>query len=278
MKMGYNRPLLQRQADGARFSGQASLPVCITGSMEWQATLLVDDRQGAGRRAVPLRQRQLKEAHTDMRTNRFLIALIALLSCRPALSRRVLGTAAAAPDRQKIAPHERLPPGTAPRRAAISSCRDHRGTVALADYRGKVVLIYFGYTWCPDVCPTSLSLLAQAIADLAPDERERVQAIFISVDPERDTPRGSGIRALLPPGKSIGLSGSREQIAAVANAYGSSYQKQPRTPRGNYAVDHSSATYVVDPQGRLAGSLPHAASPAQIVAFVRQQLAAANTR
>jgi protein SCO1/2 len=83
-----------------------------------------------------------------------------------------------------------LPPATAPRRAAISSCRGHRDRSALADYRGKVVLIYFGYTYCPDVCPTSLSLLAQALADLEPAERERVQAIFISVDPERDTLTG----------------------------------------------------------------------------------------
>ncbi|MBN8455842.1 SCO family protein [Accumulibacter sp.] len=211
-----------------------------------------------------------------MRTNRFLIALIALLAAA------LLYLAAfwePVPQRpvEKIVPHGQLPPGTAPAGGDFV-LQGPQGSVALADYRGKVVLIYFGYTWCPDVCPTSLSLLAQAIADLDPAERERVQAIFISVDPERDTPTRLREYAPFFHPALIGLSGSREQIAAVATAYGSSYQKQPANAEGNYAVDHSSATYVVDPQGRLAGSLPHAASPAQIVAFVRQQLAAANTR
>ncbi|EXI67865.1 MAG: BsSco [Candidatus Accumulibacter sp. SK-11] len=211
-----------------------------------------------------------------MRINGFLIALISLLAAA------LLYLAAfwePVPQRpvEKIVRHGQLPPATAPVGGDFV-LQGPQGPVALADYRGKVVLIYFGYTWCPDVCPTSLSLLAQAIADLEPAERERVQAIFISVDPERDTPARLKEYAPFFHPTLIGLSGSREQVAAVATAYGSSYQKQPANAEGNYAVDHSSATYVVDPQGRLAGSLPHAASPAQTVAFIRQQLAAGNAR
>jgi protein SCO1/2 len=149
-----------------------------------------------------------------------------------------------------------------------------QGPVALKDYRGKVVLLYFGYSYCPDVCPTSLSLMAQALAELEPAERERVQAIFISVDPERDTPdRLKEYAHFFHPGI-IGLSGTSEQIAAVAEQYGSSYQKKKPNGEGLYAIDHSSATYVIGPKGQLASSLPHASPPSQIVAATRQQLAA----
>ncbi|EXI65778.1 MAG: BsSco [Candidatus Accumulibacter adjunctus] len=211
-----------------------------------------------------------------MRSRGFLIAIIALLAAA-LLYLAVFWDPLPQRSIERIVAHGQLPPGTAPRGGDFV-LQGPQGPVALADYRGKVVLIYFGYTWCPDVCPTSLSLLAQAIADLEAAERERVQPIFISVDPERDTPARLKEYAPFFHPALIGLSGSREQIAAVASAYGSSYQKQPPNAEGNYAVDHSSATYVVDPQGRLAGSLPHASSPAQIVAFVRQQLAAGEAR
>ena len=211
-----------------------------------------------------------------MRTRGFLIASIALLAAA-LLYLAVFWDPLPQRPIERIVAHGQLPQGTAPRGGDFV-LHGPQGPVALADYRGKVVLIYFGYTWCPDVCPTSLSLLAQAIADLEPAERERVQALFISVDPERDT--AERLREYTPffhPAL-IGLSGSSEQIASVAESYGSSYQKQPANAAGHYAVDHSSATYVVDPHGRLAGSLPHGSSPAQIAAFIRQQLAAGNAR
>ncbi len=149
-----------------------------------------------------------------------------------------------------------------------------QGPVALKDYRGKVVLLYFGYSYCPDVCPTSLSLMAQALAELEPAERERVQGIFISVDPERDTPdRLKEYAHFFHPGI-IGLSGTSEQIATVAEQYGSSYQKKKPNGDGQYAVDHSSATYVIGLRGQLATTLPHASPPSQIVAATRQQLTA----
>lgn len=172
-----------------------------------------------------------------------------------------------------IQTHRPLPKAATPTGGEFA-LQGPQGPVALKDYRGKVVLLYFGYSYCPDVCPTSLSLMAQALAELEPAERERVQGIFISVDPERDTPaRLKEYAPFFHPGI-IGLSGTSEQIAAVAEQYGSRYQKTKPDGEGQYAVDHSSATYVIGPQGQLVTTLPHASSPSQIVAATRQQLTA----
>ncbi|MFZ2852773.1 MAG: SCO family protein [Rhodocyclaceae bacterium] len=147
------------------------------------------------------------------------------------------------------------------------------GSVALRDYRGKVVLLYFGYTFCPDVCPTSLSLMAQALSALTPAERERVQGIFVSLDPERDTLERLKEYAPFFHPAIVGITGTPEQLAAVAGQYGASYMKQKPDSKGLYAVDHSSITYVIDPQGQLAASLPHASTPQQIIEAVRPLLA-----
>ena len=152
------------------------------------------------------------------------------------------------------------------------------GPVALKDYRGKAVLVYFGYTFCPDVCPTSLSLMAQALSSMEPAERERVQGIFVSVDPDRDTPEHLNVYApYFHPGI-IGLTGSAEQLTVVASQYGASYMKQKPNADGLYAVDHSSITYVIDPNGKLVARLPHASTPQQIVAAVRPLLAAGTSK
>lgn len=150
--------------------------------------------------------------------------------------------------------------------------RGKSGPVALSDYRGKVVLVYFGYTFCPDVCPTSLSLMAQALSSLTAAEREHVRGIFISIDPERDTlDRLQEYAPFFHPGI-VGISGTPEQVAAVARQYGASYMKQKPAAGGLYAVDHSSITYVIDTQGRLVASLPHASPAQQIVDAVRPLL------
>lgn len=148
------------------------------------------------------------------------------------------------------------------------------GPIALSDYRGKVVLIYFGYTYCPDVCPTSLSLLTQALSALAPAERERVQGIFISLDPERDTLARLMEYANFFHSGLIGVSGTTEQIATVAQQYGASFLKQKPDTSGQYAIDHSSVTYIVNQAGELAASLPHGSSPQKIIDVIRPLLAA----
>lgn len=146
------------------------------------------------------------------------------------------------------------------------------GPLALRDFRGKIVLLYFGYTYCPDVCPTSLALMAQALSALSATERARVQGVFVSVDPERDTPARLAEYARFFHPSIAGATGTSAQIATVTQQYGASYQPQKSDAAGQYAVDHSSVTYVIDAQGALRASLPHATTPEQIVATVRPLL------
>lgn len=146
------------------------------------------------------------------------------------------------------------------------------GPVSLKDLRGKVVLLYFGYTFCPDVCPTSLALIAQALKQLAPEEQAKVQLVFVSVDPERDTPRHiKEYVAFFRPG-SIGLTGTPEQVARAAKQYGAVYRKQAVTSAAGYVVDHSSYTYILGPDGALRGKVLHAATPAEMVQAIRTAL------
>lgn len=149
------------------------------------------------------------------------------------------------------------------------------GPVALKDYRGKIVLIYFGYTYCPDVCPTSLSLLAQALSTLDAAAQQKVRGIFVSVDPERDAKERLKEYAPFFHPLIVGATGSPEQLAAVARQYGVSYMKHKPNADGHYVVDHSSVTYVIAPDGRLAASLPHGSPPEAIVAEITKLLPAA---
>ncbi len=129
------------------------------------------------------------------------------------------------------------------------------GPVDTQSLRGKVLLIYFGYTHCPDVCPASLAAAAQALNTLSAEERTKVRLIMVSVDPERDTPaRLKEYAAYFHPDM-IGVTGSAEEVAAVAKAYGAGYIRQPARPDGSYAVDHTTRTYVVAPDGKLAAAL-----------------------
>jgi protein SCO1/2 len=149
------------------------------------------------------------------------------------------------------------------------------GPVDLADLRGDVVLIYFGYTWCPDICPTNLVLIANALKALTPEELERVHVLFVSVDPERDSPeRLAEYSGYFHP-EIIGLTGKPEQIAAVAELYGAAYRRTelPDSAMG-YVVDHSAYSHLVDPGGRLVRNLDHATPSAEIVAAIRELLAA----
>jgi protein SCO1/2 len=128
---------------------------------------------------------------------------------------------------------------------------DHNGKQrTLADFRGKAVVVFFGYTQCPDVCPTTLAALAEAMKGLGPDA-DRVQVLFVTVDPERDTRE---LLAQYVPAfdrRFLGLFGDADATARVAKEFKIVYQKQPGTSAGSYTMDHSAGTYVFDPQGRL---------------------------
>ena len=120
----------------------------------------------------------------------------------------------------------------------------------LADFKGKVVLVFFGFTQCPDVCPTTLLELAAVKKSLGADGA-RVQGIFITVDPERDTP--ALLKAYLNNfgADFVALRGTAEETLATAKAFKVFYAKVPGSTEGNYTVDHTAASYVFDAQGRV---------------------------
>ena len=141
-----------------------------------------------------------------------------------------------------------------------------------ADYRGKVLLIYFGYTFCPDICPTNLAILTQALNELNPEELAQVQTIFISVDPERDTlQRLSDYTRYFHP-SIIGMTGTPEEVAKAAKLFGAAYENIQSGPATGYLVDHSAYTYVVDQKGHLVQSLDHASAPEKVLAVIRNLL------
>jgi len=134
-------------------------------------------------------------------------------------------------------------------------------------YAGKWLLVYFGYTYCPDVCPTTLNNIAQALAKLGPDA-QKVTPIFITVDPKRDTPKvmGQYVKSFDP--RIIGLTGSAAQIAAVAKEYHVYYSAEPDKGDGAYLVDHSSFVYLMTPRGILAKVMPGTTTGAEMATAI----------
>ena len=128
---------------------------------------------------------------------------------------------------------------------------DHTGKPrSLADFRGRVVVMFFGFTHCPDACPTTLAELANAVKKLGSDA-DKVQVLLVTVDPERDTPQvlSQYVTAFHP--RFLALRGSTEETARVAKEFKIIYQKVAGARPDHYTVDHSAGTYIFDPQGRL---------------------------
>ena len=146
------------------------------------------------------------------------------------------------------------------------------GPVSLKDFRGKVGMIYFGYTSCPDICPTSLTTMASAMKLLSPQERVQVYGIFISVDPARDTPANMKEYAAYFHPSFVGVTGTPQQIADIAAKYGVYYKKAEVEGAMGYAVDHSSTIYIVDQRGKVVDQIIHGASPESIAASIRKLL------
>ena len=160
-------------------------------------------------------------------------------------------------------------PGDAP----VFSLTDDSGqSGSLADYRGEVVLLYFGYTFCPDICPASLAELATAMATLDPGDRDRVQVLMISVDPARDTPDVLGSYMDYFDPSFVGFTGTDEQIASVAADYGVFYQAHEGTAATGYLVDHWAGTYLIDAEGRLVESFGFGTPGEDIAADVEEWL------
>jgi protein SCO1/2 len=142
---------------------------------------------------------------------------------------------------------------------------------SLADYRGKVVAIFFGYTHCPDVCPTTMADLA-SVMDKLGKEADKVQVLFVTVDPERDTRE---LLAQYPPAfypTFVGLSGDMAATEQATRSFGIVYQKQP-TKSGSYSVDHSAGTYLISPSGKTILLSPFAQHPDALLQDIRLLLA-----
>ncbi|RTZ60339.1 MAG: SCO family protein [Gammaproteobacteria bacterium] len=147
------------------------------------------------------------------------------------------------------------------------------GPVSLKDFRGKVAVIYFGYTACPDICPTSLGMMATAFRSLSRDELDQVQGIFISVDPERDTPEVMDKYATFFHPKILGLTGTPQDIAKVAKKYAVYYKKARLEGSAmGYGMDHSSSIYIVGKNGQIADIVAHGAKPASIAEAIRKAM------
>ena len=121
---------------------------------------------------------------------------------------------------------------------------------SIADFAGKVVVVFFGYTQCPDVCPTTLQELTEAKALLGA-QADRLQGVFISLDPARDTPEVLRAYAEAFDPQMVALTGSAEQLAAVAKDFKVFFKQVPGKQPGSYTLDHSAGLYIYDPQGRL---------------------------
>ncbi len=134
--------------------------------------------------------------------------------------------------------------------------RDPQGnTRRLADFRGKAVVVFFGYTQCPDVCPTTLAAPGEAMRRLGPDA-DRVQVLFVTVDPERDTPEALKPFVARYHPRLLGLTGTPEQIASVAKAFVVTYNKVPGSAPDRYLMAHSQLAFLMDPDGKPLALLP----------------------
>ena len=150
---------------------------------------------------------------------------------------------------------------------------DHNGqNRSLGDFRGKVIVVFFGYTSCPDICPTTLSRLAAVLKALGP-EAEKVQVLFVSLDPERDT--RERLKEFVPwfHPSFLGLYGDTAQTKAVSEEFRVFSSRKEVGSQLGYVLDHSSGAYVYDPAGRLRLYVRDSASVEDIVTDVRQLLA-----
>lgn len=132
------------------------------------------------------------------------------------------------------------------------------------DFRGRYMLIFFGFTHCPDICPAELQVIAQALEQLG-DKAKKVVPIFITLDPERDTPEAMAnyVKSFGP--NFVGLTGSPEAIAAAAKAYRVAYSKvENKASADDYSVDHSALAYLMDPEGRYVTHFSYGLSADQM--------------
>ena len=144
--------------------------------------------------------------------------------------------------------------------------------VSSSDFRGRYMLIYFGYSMCPDVCPTTLAVMADALGKIDPAGR-KIVPIFITIDPERDTPKVLSTYVKAFGDQFVGLTGTPEEIAAVEKEYKVFARKEPLDPKkglaGGYGMDHSSVIYLMGPDGKLVSFYDELIPAAKLEADLR---------
>lgn len=131
--------------------------------------------------------------------------------------------------------------------------------VQWSDFAGKWRIVYFGYTYCPDACPTDVGVMMRGFAEFAkahPDLAAEVQPIFITIDPERDTPARVGEFAAAFSPRLLGLTGTRQQVDQAAKAFAAYYARGKTQPGGGYLMDHSRVAYLMDKDGKPIAMLP----------------------
>jgi cytochrome oxidase Cu insertion factor (SCO1/SenC/PrrC family) len=139
------------------------------------------------------------------------------------------------------------------------------------DFRGKLMIVYFGYTYCPDVCPTDLMAITRALDALGP-AAEGVQPVFITIDPERDTKVLADYVSAFHHSL-VGLTGSPDDIRKVANSYKAFYVKVEDERSGNYAIDHAGIIYLMGRNGEYLGFMPPQTDPDRLTEILRKNLA-----
>ena len=148
----------------------------------------------------------------------------------------------------------------------------NQGKISLSDYDGKVRMLYFGYTFCPDVCPGSLQRIGAAFKKLNPDELAQVQGMLISVDPDRDTVQKLEDYTKYFHPQIVGVTGTKEQIDEIAKRYDVKYRKAEGSSPESYLVDHTGYIFVLDKKGKIRDYLPHAVQIGRAVEVIRKLL------
>lgn len=140
-----------------------------------------------------------------------------------------------------------------------------KGDISKDDFKGKALAVYFGYTYCPDVCPTSLSSLASALKTFPKEKIENFQGLFISVDPDRDTPKNLDEYAKYFHPNFVGATSKKENIDDIVTRYGSFYTKVVlENSAMDYSVSHTSYIYLFDRDGKFVAKVDHFSDPSKI--------------
>jgi protein SCO1/2 len=147
----------------------------------------------------------------------------------------------------------------------------HGAAVTDASFKGRLMLVYFGYTYCPDVCPTTLATIGQALDTLSPDQRKQVAPIFITVDPERDTEKVMGDYVANFAPDMVGLTGPLDAVEKVEHEYHVYAKKHPEVD-GSYSMDHSSIVYLMDREGKYRAIFSGETTATQIADGLKKQL------